>query len=341
MAELALIFATITPCPLTWAHCGLASGRNSGSVRAARVTALVSGGTSGIDRAVAIGNAVARWRSSNLTRRLLLQEDFTVASMLQLPVEPEARASSMRAGFRFGARGTHSSRTIMLAELRELLAAVADCRGRADYAAAIIQENVLGKETAVTRRMTNQRLGELYALDPQVPIFRVLRRLWVLDESGRPLLALLCACARDPLLRASAQVVLALTDGAELVRGNLLDAIRQSVDPRLSDAVLGAVVRNVASSWTQSGHLIGRIRKIRRRVSPTPGTTALALWLGTAEGLAGRSLLDSFWTRVLDRSPEELLRLALEAKQLGFIQARAAGNVVEIDARGLDPALAA
>ena len=264
-----------------------------------------------------------------------------MASMLQLPIEPEACASSIRAGFRFGASGTHSSRTIMLAELRELLAAVADCRGRANYAAAIIQENVLGKETAVTRRMTNQRLGELYALDPQVPIFRVLRRLWVLDESGQPLLALLCACARDPLLRASAQVVLALAEGAELVRGNLLDAIRQSVDSRLNDAVLGAVVRNVASSWTQSGHLIGRIRKIRRRVSPTPGTTALALWLGTAEGLAGRSLLDSFWTRVLDRSPGELLRLALEAKQLGFIQARAAGSVVEIDARGLDPALAA
>lgn len=75
-----------------------------------------------------------------------------MASMLQLPIEPEACASSIRAGFRFGPKGTHSSRTIMLAELRELLAAVADCRGRADYAAAIIQENVLGKETATTVR---------------------------------------------------------------------------------------------------------------------------------------------------------------------------------------------
>ena len=40
----------------------------------------------------------------------------------------------------------------MLAELRGLLAAVADCLGRADYAAAIIQENVLGKETAIIVR---------------------------------------------------------------------------------------------------------------------------------------------------------------------------------------------
>ena len=75
-----------------------------------------------------------------------------MAGMLQLPIEPEACASSIRAGFRFGAKGTHSRRTIMLAELRGLLAAVADCRGRADYATAIIQENVLGKETAITVR---------------------------------------------------------------------------------------------------------------------------------------------------------------------------------------------
>ena len=36
-----------------------------------------------------------------------------MATKLQLPVEPEACASSMRAGFRFEARGTHSSRTII------------------------------------------------------------------------------------------------------------------------------------------------------------------------------------------------------------------------------------
>jgi hypothetical protein len=33
--------------------------------------------------------------------------------------------SAERAGFRFGAKGTHSSRTLMLAELEALLAAVA------------------------------------------------------------------------------------------------------------------------------------------------------------------------------------------------------------------------
>ena len=260
--------------------------------------------------------------------------------MLHPPAEPQACVSAARAGFRFGAKGTHSSRTIMLAELRDLLAAVPHGSGRADYAAAIIQENVLGKETSVSRRLTNQRLGELYALDPRVPIFRVLLRLWPLDEPGRPLLALLCACARDPLLRASARVVLALPAGAELARGDLLDVIRLDADSRLNEAVLGAVVRNVASSWTQSGHLIGRTRKIRRRVTATSWATAMAFWLGTAEGLSGRRLLDSRWTRALDRTGAELLPLALQAKQFGLIQARAAGNLVEIDPSRLDPVLA-
>ena len=251
-----------------------------------------------------------------------------------------AREPAARAGFRFGEKGTHTSRTIMLAELGELLAAVPAGGTRADYAAAIVGENALGKATAATRRLTHQRLRELYALDPRVPIFRILRRLWPIDVPGRPRLALLCALARDPLLRATAPAVLALPAGAELVRAALLDALRQEVGPRLNDAVLDKAARNSASSWAQSGHLTGRVRKIRRQVGPTPGSAALALWLGTVEGLAGRALLDSRWTRVLDRTGAALWPAALHARRLGLIHARAGGDVVEIDARWLDPALA-
>lgn len=251
-----------------------------------------------------------------------------------------ARASAARAGFRFGEKGTHTSRTIMLADLDELFAAVPPDGTRADYAAAIVDENALGKATAATRRLTHQRLRELYALDPRVPIFRILRRLWPVDAPGRPRLALLCALARDPLLRATAQAVLALPPGAELVRTSLLDAIRREVGPRLNDAVLDKAARNSASSWAQSGHLAGRVRKLRRRVEPTPGTAALALWLGAFDGFAGRALLDTRWTRVLDRPGAALWPAAADARKLGLIHARAGGGVVEIDARRLDPALA-
>jgi hypothetical protein len=62
----------------------------------------------------------------------------------------------------------------------------------------------------------------------------------------------------------------------------------------------------------------------------------MALWLGTREGLAGKALLECRWTRVLDRTGAELLPVALEAKRLGLIHARAGGGVVEIDASRLD-----
>ena len=104
----------------------------------------------------------------------------------------------------------------------------------------------------------------------------------------------------------------------------------------MNDAVLDKVARNAASSWSQAGHLEGRVRKIRRRVAPTPGSLAFALWMGSLEGLAGEVLLDCRWARVLDRTGRGLLPVALEAKQLGLIHARAGGGVVEIDASRLD-----
>ena len=149
---------------------------------------------------------------------------------------------------------------------------------------------------------------------------------------------MLCALARDPLLRTTAPAVLALPVGSELVRSRFLDGIRQAVGIRLNEAVLDKVARNAASSWAQAGHLQGRMRKIRSRVAPTPGSLAMSLWLGALDGLAGRALLDSPWSRVLDRTGAELLAVALQAKQLGLIHARAGGGVVEIDVSRLDPA---
>ena len=248
-------------------------------------------------------------------------------------------SGSERAGFRFGARGTHSARTMMLSDLTELLAVVPPDAPREEYAAAIVDENALGKPTWVTRNVSRKYLTNLYGLDPGLPIFRVLRRLWEADPPGRPLVAVLCALARDPLLRSTAAPVLSLREGEQLVRGPFATVIRSAVGRRHNDAVLESVASRAASSWTQSGHLEGRMRKVRRRVAPTPGAAAMALWLGEVQGLAGLSLLDSDWAAVLEATGSAMLPLALEARRRGLIQARAAGTVVEIDARRLDPAV--
>lgn len=156
----------------------------------------------------------------------------------------------------------------MLSELSAALDMTPSTASRNDYAAAIIDGNCdgncLGKPTAATRRLTNQRLGELYALDPEVPLFRVLRRLWEGDEAGRPLLALQCALACDLLLAATAAPITELPPGDEFQCDAVRIALRKAAGGRLNEATLEKVIRRAAVSWTQSGHLEGRAFKRRR-----------------------------------------------------------------------------
>lgn len=224
----------------------------------------------------------------------------------------------------------------MLDELSELLSVVPANSTREEYAVAIIEDNVLGKQTTSNRRLTNQRLGELYGLSVTIPLFRILRRLWDIDKQGRPLLALLCALATDPLLRATANVVLPMPVGNELLRSKMIYVIHETTGNRLNESTIDKVARNAASSWTQSGHLAGRVRKIRQEVQPTPGSVAYALWFGSLQGLAGDNLLRSPWAQVLSQSPDILIDLTLRAKQIGLLNANYGGGVIEIDISPLE-----
>ena len=123
---------------------------------------------------------------------------------------------------------------MMLRELSELFETVPADATADDYGTAIVEENALGKRTWATRRSSRQRLNEMYGLDPRLPLFRVLRRLWEADSGGRPLLALLCVLARDPLLRLTAGNMLSLVEGQDLPRVALATAIRAAVGSRFS-----------------------------------------------------------------------------------------------------------
>ena len=250
--------------------------------------------------------------------------------------EPLAKAKKI--GFRFGDRGTHTSRTMMLVEMEALLDVTRQADERDDYTSAIIDGNCLLKTTAATRRLSSQRLSELYGLDPKLPLFRVLRRLWYIDQENHPRLALLAAIARDPLLAASTPSVIPLVQGMEFQREPMKAALRSVVGDRLNDSTLEKVCRNAASTWTQSGHLEGRTFKKRRLVQASPMTAAFALYLAKAAGYAGAETFASAWFRVLDCDPSQARHYSLEAKRLGLINLRMAGDVVELDVAVLDPA---
>jgi len=118
--------------------------------------------------------------------------------------------------------------------------------------------------------------------------------------------------------------------GEELVRQKLTQVLIESLEDRLNDNILDKVVRNTSSSWTQSGHLTGRVRKYRQKVSPTPIVTVYALVLGYILGARGTGLFNTLWAKVLDTPSEELISLATKAKHLGFLDLSQAGGVLEV-----------
>jgi len=233
-------------------------------------------------------------------------------------------------GFRFGERGTHTSRTIMLDELTLLLRAASRRASRDEYARAVVVENCLGKETASNRELTWRRLRELYGLDQKIQLFRIFRDLWLRDQYDHALLSLLLALARDPLLRATAPAVLDTPFGHEFARQQMKDALADVVGERFNSNTLDKVVRNAASSWTQSGHLKGRGRKTRQQVEVTPVTVAYAVLLGYATGRRGHLLFETPWCAVLDADAGRLIELAWAAKRIGLLDLKQSGSIIDV-----------
>jgi len=224
----------------------------------------------------------------------------------------------------------------MLTELQALFGATGPEATYRDYATAIVDENVLAKSTRATRVKSLRHLRELYALRSDVPLFAGLRALWVADARARPLLVLLCAAACDPLLRSTADVLLEASPGTTLTAAAFSEAVERSFPGRFTRGVLARIGRNVASSWTQSGHLRGRASKVRSLVQPTPAAVAYALHLGHLQDDTGTALFHTLWVRLLDASETDVRELAGAAARLGWIGYRASAGMTEVTFRHLE-----
>lgn len=233
-------------------------------------------------------------------------------------------------GYRFGRNGPHASRTMMLDELSTLLATAPVGAARSEYRREVVELNVLGKPTMKARELTFRHLTDLYGLDPALPVFRIFHRLWEQDEPARPMLALMIALVRDPLLRSIKNFILAKHAG-ESVRREELEALLSKDDPhRFSPASLKSFAQNINGTWTQAGFLIGRSHKIRAVPRITPTNVTFALFFGYLEGLTGQRLFNSQWMNLLPGSPDELVTHANSASNRGQIVFLNAGGVKEV-----------
>jgi len=92
----------------------------------------------------------------------------------------------------------------MLDELTHLFSYTQEAKTcRENYLKAILEDNCLGKRSGRTRSLSARHLVDLYALDPDITIFKAFLYFWNRDKYSRPLLALLSSIARDSILRSS------------------------------------------------------------------------------------------------------------------------------------------
>lgn len=236
-----------------------------------------------------------------------------------------------RFGFRFERGGAHSSRTMMLEELISLLSYVDNPEvSKEDYLHAIDEENCLGKRSAKTRTLTYRHLVDLYSLDSSNILFRALLYFWNRDMDGQALIALLCTYSRDSIFRSTASLILKTPEGATVPRETIEEFIDDIEPGRFSNATLKSTAQNINSTWTKSGHLVGRARKIRTPAIPTAGSLSYALLLGYLSGARGQSLFRSEYIKLLDCTFDKAIELAEEASRKGWIVFKRVGDVIEV-----------
>ena len=235
-----------------------------------------------------------------------------------------------RLGFSSNDGGTHLARSMMLKELTTLFNFITDPNAtRDEYVYSIKEENCLGKRSGSARTLTARHLVALYSLDSSTTIFRALRYLWRRDTPGRPLLALLCAYARDAILRSSSEFIFSFREGDPVSRDALEAFLEGRFPDRFSPATKKSTAQNLNKTWTASGHLSGSRNKVRDKAVATAGATTYALFLDYLLGERGYSAFSGEYASLLDTSTPQAIMLAEEASRRGWMVFKHIGEVME------------
>lgn len=233
-------------------------------------------------------------------------------------------------GYKFGQSGAHSARSMMLKELRLLFSATHPETTKELYQIDVIEHNLLDKPTTKSRSLTFRHLVDLYSLSNEVPLFRVFRKLWPLEKDAQPLLALQLALVRDPLLRLSIPMIQNTDLGDSIVRSDVEVLLKAPAPDRFSSASLKSYAQNINGSWTQSGFIKGRNKKMRSVPTIAPVNVVFALFLAYLEGATGERLFHNLWCQILGLTEHQLVEHAIAASHRGIIDFKQSGGVTEV-----------
>jgi len=200
-----------------------------------------------------------------------------------------------------------------------------------DYKRAIIIENVLGKPTVSSREKSFRHLVQHYGLDRSRPLFRALRGLGSDDPSSLPLIALTCTFCRDEQLRASFGLIRQLRTGEVLSRQRMEEHLETSFPGRFSPAMKKSLAQNVNTTWTEAGHLSGRVTKRRSLPVPRVGASTYAMFAGYLLGLRGETLIRSVFVDLVAPDPSIVIAHLSSPAARGWLRFRHAGGIIDID----------
>lgn len=241
-------------------------------------------------------------------------------------------------GFKFTG-GAHISKTMMLEEISKLINGSSQKAMIEEYHHSVVDNNLLSKATQSTRQETYDRLRSLYGLDHRIPLFSIYRDLIFHDPQSVGLLSLLVSWVRDPLLRATTPAVFQATYGMQVKSESIQHAILKSYPDRYSQSSLGTTSRNAASTWTQSGHLAGKLKKVRCKVNTRPASVTLSLILGDVAGYEGENLFSSPYVKLLDLNQFEVKSMASQAHRENLLTFKTIGDIVDISFNQYKPYL--
>ncbi len=223
------------------------------------------------------------------------------------------------------------ARSMMLEELNLLAANAPIEASLEDFRKAVLEENVLGKSTYSSRLKSLRHLTQLYGLDREMALFAALRYLGHAEPSALPLVALVCAFCRDPQLRQSFALVDRLQSGTRYSRLEMESHLEKCFPERFSGKMKKSLAQNVSTTWTVTGHLQGRVAKVRAFPTPHPAATVYAMFAGYLLGLRGENLVQSVFGRLVAPDTALIPQHLAHAASRGWIRFRHAGGVMETD----------
>ena len=182
-----------------------------------------------------------------------------------------------------------------------------------------------------TRQKTFRHLRELYALDTEIALWRVARFLWARAPAAeRPLLALIVAYAREPLLRLTWELVGPLPLQHALTPAAIDAFVERARPGQYNSKTRISTAQHIASAWAQSGHLSGHNPKLLARAGRSSSHGAGVVARKRA-GFGARRLFSLALGGFARCFPRAVDKSAFEAHKFGWLDYRRIERAVQLD----------